>query len=213
MEKDKLHEALKILYSTYPNLHHYLHFRNPLELLVATILSAQVRDEMVNAATPALFKNYTTAQDYVNADSNELFGFVKNINLAGNKVKYIQEACRLIATRHDGEVPRTMAELVDLPGIGRKTANVILQNAFGIVEGVVVDTHVLRVSYRLGITTTNKNAKRAENDLMNVLPKCEWRTFPHLMKNHGRAVCKAPTPLCCSCVVKKLCIQQGVNFK
>lgn len=213
MEKHEEEETKKILstlHNLYPNLHHYLTFSTPLELLVATILSAQVRDEVVNATTPLLFKKYKNAQDYADADIAELAYTIRSITFGATKAKHIKEACQRIVEKHKGTIPHTMEELTSLPGIGRKSANVILQNAFGIVEGVVVDTHVLRVAYRLGFTSTEKNAEKSEKELMELLPKTEWKTFPWLMKSHGRAVCKAPVPSCSSCSIEKLCPKQGV---
>src|SRR3989344_9288723 len=136
---------LQLLHKEYPHLTHYLNFSNPLELLVATILSAQVRDEMVNKATIQLFARYKTAKYYAAADVHDIISIIKSITFANNKAKYIVEACKILVEKYHGEVPRTMSELTELPGIGRKTANAILQNAFGIVEGIVVDTHVLRM--------------------------------------------------------------------
>ncbi|MBI4153076.1 endonuclease III [Candidatus Woesearchaeota archaeon] len=205
--------VLSILHKTYPDLHHYLQFSNHLELLVATILSAQIRDSVVNAATPTLFKKYKTAKDYANAGINEIIGLLQGITYAGTKAKYIKETGKILHEKYNGHVPKTMEQLTELPGIGRKSANAILQNAFNIVEGIVVDTHVLRVSYRLGWTTTDKNAVKSEMELMQAIPKSEWKTLPWLMKNHGRAICKAPTPVCSKCVVNKFCPKQGVTKK
>lgn len=210
-DEKQVKQVLSILHTTYPNLHHYLTFSNPLELLVASILSAQVRDEVVNAATPALFKKYKTADAYAKADLKELTSMVKNITFANNKAKNIKAACAILAEKYHGKVPHTSEELIELPGIGRKTANAILQNAFGIVQGIVVDTHVLRVAYRLGWTDTDKNAEKSEQQLMAIIPKSEWKTFPWLMKAHGRAICKAPVPFCSTCPVNNLCPKQGVT--
>lgn len=203
--------VLTTLHKTYPHPHYYLNFSNSLELLVAALLSAQVRDEVVNAATPALFKKYRTAEQYAKADLHELTALIKTITFAGNKAKHIREACRILVQKHHGNVPRTMGELTELPGIGRKTANAILQNAFDLVEGIVVDTHVLRVAYRLGWTTTDKNAEKAEEQLLKIIPQSEWKQFPWLLKAHGRAICRAPIPGCRQCPVEKLCPKQGVG--
>ena len=207
-------QVLSMLHKTYPELHHYLNFSSHLELLVATILSAQIRDTVVNAVTPALFKKYKAAKDYANTDINDIIKLLPGITYPESKAKYIKETGKILHEKYNGKVPQTMDELTDLPGIGRKSANAILQNAFNIVEGIVVDTHVLRVCYRLGWTTTDKNAVKSERELMQALPKSEWKTLPWLMKNHGRAICKAPTPFCSTCVVNTLCPKQGVkNFK
>jgi endonuclease-3 len=205
--------TLSILHKTYTDLHHYLHFSNQLELVMATILSAQIRDTVVNAATPALFKKYKTAKDYANADINDITKIIQSITFAGTKAKYLKETGKILHEKYNGKVPKTMEELTELPGIGRKSANAILQNAFNIVEGIVVDTHVLRVCYRLGWTTTDTNAVKSERELMQTIPKSEWKTLPWLMKNHGRAICKAPTPFCSKCVINNLCPKQGVTKK
>lgn len=203
-------QVVKLLKKEYPHAKYYLNFSTPLELLVAAILSAQVRDEVVNAATPALFRKYKTAKDYAEADLEELIGHIKTITFAGNKARNIRAACKIIAERHKGRVPETIEELTALPGIGRKTANAILINAFGKVVGIPCDTHVIRLSYRLG-WTKNRNPGKIEKDLMNLLPKDEWKKIPYLLKDHGRAVCKAPLPACSKCVVSKLCPKQGVT--
>ncbi len=212
-EGENIKEVLKILHSKYPKLKYYLDYSTPLELLVAAILSAQVRDEAVNASTPALFKKYKTAEDYAKAEIDDLLEYIKNITFAGNKAKHIKEACKILAEKHKGKIPRTVEELTELPGIGKKTANVIMQNAYDIIEGIVVDTHVLRVSYRLGWTDTDKNAEKSEKQLMQILPKSEWKKLPWLLKAHGRAICKAPVPSCSQCPVNKFCPKQGVTKK
>ena len=211
MVEKQVNDVLKILHKTYPTLRHYLNFSNPLELFVATILSAQVRDEVVNATTDVLFKKYKTVAEYARTDLQELIDDIKKVSFPANKAKNIKEACKILAEKYQGKVPRTMEELTALSGIGRKSANAILQNAFGIVEGITVDTHVLRVSYRLGWTTTDKNAEKSEEQLMQVIPKAEWKMFPWLMKAHGRTICKAPVPECSKCPVNKLCPKQGVK--
>ena len=203
-------EALRTLHQAYPRLHHYLQFSTPLELLIATILSAQVRDDVVNATTTSLFKKYRTAEDYARAELQQLIKEIGAVSYPAAKAKHIREACQELARKHGGGVPRTMADLVALPGIGRKSANAILQNAFDVVEGIVVDTHVLRVAYRLGWTDTEKNAEKAEKQLMELLPRGEWKRFPWLMKAHGRAVCRAPVPRCSQCPVARGCPKRGV---
>src|SRR3989338_6529155 len=207
---EKHQQVIMLLKKEYPGSKYYLNFSNPLELLVAAILSAQVRDTVVNAATPTLFKTYKTANDYARTDADELLQYVKSVTFAGAKTKNIIAACKILAEKHGGKVPQTMEELIDLPGIGRKTANTILQNAFGIVEGVIVDTHVIRVSYRLG-WTKQTNPENIEKELMTLFPKTEWKKLPHLMKDHGRDICKAPVPICSKCAVNKLCPKQGVK--
>ncbi|MBS3138267.1 endonuclease III [Candidatus Woesearchaeota archaeon] len=201
--------VLQLLHKEHPHITHYLHFSNPLELMVATILSAQIRDDVVNAATTNLFAQYKTAKDYANAETNDIVPIIKNITYANTKAKHIVEACQILVKKHQGQVPKTMTELVELPGIGRKSANAILQNAFGIVEGIVVDTHVLRVCYRFGWTTSNTNAVKSERELMGIVPHNEWKNIPGLMKRHGRALC-TPVPKCKECFLNQLCPKKGV---
>ncbi len=208
-ERERAAEVLVRLKEAYPNARYYLNFRTPLELLVATILSAQARDERVNAVTETLFKKYKTAQDYANAPLEQLEEDIRQINFYRNKAKAIQGACKILVEQYDGQVPDAMEELVKLPGIGRKTANAILTNAFGKVEGVVVDTHVIRVSRRLGFTR-EKDPDKIERALMALLPKEEWKRVPWLMKEHGRAVCTPKNPKCGECVINELCPQVGV---
>ena len=188
-ENEKVKKVLRILNKTYPHLKHYLKFSNPLQLLVATILSAQVPDDRVNAVTSELFKKYKTAKDFANADQQALINAIKTISFAGNKGRNIKATCKVLVEKYKGQVPKTLDELTALPGIARKSANAILQNAFGIVEGVIVDTHCLRLSHRLGWTDLPKNAVKAERQLMKLLPKSAWKTFPWLMKEHGRHIC------------------------
>jgi endonuclease-3 len=210
MAEKRVVEIIKLLKKHYPNAKYYLNFSNPLELMVAAILSAQTRDEVVNSLTPKLFKKYKTAKDYANADLNELINDIKSVSFAGNKAKHIKEACKILVEKFNGEVPKTMEELTSLPGIGKKTANVILANAYNIVTGIVVDTHVIRVAYRLGLTK-QKNPEKIEEDLKKIVPKENWKEFQWLIKDHGRAVCKAPTPECSKCFLYNLCPKQGVT--
>jgi endonuclease-3 len=203
-------KTLQLLKKEYPNSKYYLNFSNPLELMVAAILSAQVRDTVVNAVTPRLFKKYKSAKDYAGAGLKDLENATKSIPFYKNKCKNIKESCKILAEKHGGHVPKTMEELTKLPGIGRKTANAILSNAYGIVNGIVVDTHVIRLSYRLG-WTKNKNPEKIEEDLMNIIPKKEWESTPHLLKDHGRAICKAPVPECSKCILNNICPKNGVT--
>ncbi len=209
---EKAVQVLKVLQKTYPGIKYYLNFKTPLDLLVAAILSAQVRDEVVNKATPALFAKYKKAEDYAKAAVPELLKYIKSITFAGNKAKNIIAACKLLVQKHGGKVPKTIEELTELPGIGRKTANAILQNAYGIVVGIPCDTHVLRVAYRLG-WTKNTNPDKVEQDLMKLLDKHWWDKIPKLLKAHGRAICQAPDPYCSKCPVNKLCPKAGVKKK
>ncbi len=202
-------KIISILKKEYPNTKYYLDFSNPLELLVAAILSAQCRDNVVNATTKNLFKEYKTAKDYANAPLNELENDIKSITFFKNKARNIKEACRVIDEKYKGNVPDTMENLTELHGIGRKTANAILINAFNRVEGIAVDTHVIRLAYRFG-WTKNKNPQKIEKDLMPIVPRKDWKIITHLMKDHGRAVCK-PVPECSKCPLEKLCPRQGVT--
>jgi endonuclease-3 len=209
---DKALDVLNILRKTYPGAKYYLNFKTPLDLLVAAILSAQVRDEVVNAATAELFKHYKKAEDYAKASVNDLLKHISKVSFAGAKAKNIIAACKILVQNHKGQVPNTVEELDALPGIGRKTAIVILTNAFDIVPGVVVDTHVLRVGYRLG-WTKQKNPDKVEEDLNRLIPEKHWKETQWLLKAHGRAICQAPTPYCSKCPVNKLCPKQGVTKK
>jgi endonuclease-3 len=192
------------LRQAYPDATCSLRFSNPLELLVATILSAQCTDERVNEVTARLFTTYRSAEDYANAPLEELEAAIKPTGFYRTKARYIQAACRIIAERHSGEVPRQMEPLIALPGVARKTANVVLGNAYGVVEGVVVDTHVGRVARRLGLTASD-DPLTVEADLMARLPRTRWLSFAHQMIAHGRALCKAQRPLCPACPLNDLC--------
>ncbi len=207
-----MNKALDKLKKNYPNPKHYLNFLNPLELLVATILSAQARDIIVNECTKELFKKYKTAKDYEQANQKELETIINPVTFYQNKAKNIKAACKILVEKYNGKVPNTMEDLIEFPGVGRKSANAILQNGFDIVKGVVVDTHVIRVSYRLGLTN-NTNPEKIEKDLMKLLPKSEWKTIPFYMKSHGRALCKAPVPSCSKCFLNNTCPKQGIIKK
>ncbi len=202
--KAPVEETIARLKSVYPEARTALDWSNPLELLVATILSAQTTDVRVNAVTPNLFAKYPTAADYAGADPTELEEDIRPTGFFRNKAKSLRGMARTLADDHAGEVPRTMHELVALPGVGRKTANVVLGNAFGIDEGVVVDTHVRRLSNRLGFTIQS-DPEKIERDLMQTVPKRERTVFSHLLILHGRSVCKARKPACVDCVVNDLC--------
>ena len=201
----RIGKILAALAQAYPDATCSLHYSNPLELLVATILSAQCTDVLVNKVTADLFKTYRTAQDYAKADLAQLEKDLSRVNFYRNKAKSIQQACRTIAEEFGGKVPNTMEELVQLQGVARKTANVVLGNAFGIQAGIVVDTHVMRLSQRLGLTKQTDRDK-IERDLMALVPKGAWTRFGHVMIRHGRAVCQAKAPRCAECPVgKTLC--------
>jgi endonuclease-3 len=194
---------------TYPDAHCELNYRNPLELLIATILSAQCNDKQVNIATEQLFKKYRATADYANADPAELEREIKRIGLYRNKAKNIQAACRKLVERHGGQVPGDMEALINLDGVGRKTANVVLGNAFNINCGVVVDTHVARLSARLGLTR-EKTPEKIERALMQLAPQPEWALFSHLLIWHGRRRCYARNPDCPNCEIKSLCPRIGL---
>jgi endonuclease-3 len=192
------------LSKAYPDAHCELDYTNPLELLVATILSAQSTDRQVNLVTPELFKKYKSAADYAAADLPDLQKAIQRLGFFRNKAKSIQSCSRDIRDKHKGEVPRTMEELTALAGVGRKTANVVLGNAFGINEGVVVDTHVMRLSQRLGLTAQNDPVK-IEHELVKLVPREQWTFFSHLLIWHGRRRCSARNPDCVNCEVLGLC--------
>ena len=202
--KTRVRQLVKYLKKEYPDARCSLDHSNALELLVATILSAQCTDERVNIVTSSLFRKYRTWEDYASAPASELEADIRPTGFFRNKAKSIQGACRLIGERHDGSVPRSMEELLELPGVARKTANVVLGNAYGIASGVVVDTHVSRLSARLGLSG-EKAPEKIERDLVGLLPESEWIDFSHLLIAHGRKVCKARTPLCGECVLAKRC--------
>jgi endonuclease-3 len=197
-------EVIRRLQEEYPTARIALKYSSPLELLVATILSAQCTDETVNKITPGLFVRYHTAEDYATADRERLEQEIKPAGFYHNKAGSIIGAARAIVADYSGSVPRTMAELVTLPGVGRKTANIVLYNAFGIIEGIAVDTHVRRVSGRLGLTR-NSDPEKIEKDLMKQVPKAKWGFFPYLLIEHGRAVCIARKPRCQVCLLNDIC--------
>lgn len=195
---------LASLRRTYPEAHCALTFSNPLELLVATILSAQCTDRRVNLVTAELFKRYRTAADYANAPLAELEECIKSAGFFRNKAKNIQACCRKLVERHGGQVPRTMAELTQLDGVGRKTANVVLGNAFGLTEGIVVDTHVARLAARLGLTRET-DPEKIERALLPLVPREDWTQFSHWLIWHGRRRCPARKPDCVACEIREHC--------
>ena len=206
----RLKKIIAALDQAYPGAHCELNHTDPLQLLVATILSAQCTDKRVNLVTAELFKKYRTAADYANAPRVELEQAIKTTGFFRNKAKNIQACCRKLVELYGGEVPRTMEELTQLDGVGRKTANVVLGNAFGINVGVVVDTHVARLSHRLGLTG-QKTPEKIERDLMSLVPQEQWTLFSHWLIWHGRRRCAARKPDCASCEILKLCPRMGVN--
>ena len=201
---EQVTEMLTRLHEEYPDSTISLRFSNRLELLIAVVLSAQCTDERVNSVTAELFEKYDDASDYANAEQDELAEDINSITYFNNKASYIRDACQTIVEEHDGEVPDTMSELTALPGVGRKTANVVLQPGHDVVEGIVVDTHVQRLTRRLGITEQTR-PDAIERDLMEVVPAGEWQQFTHLLISHGRAVCSARNPSCGECVLEDIC--------
>ena len=209
-ERRRAARVYRKLLATYPDAHCALDHRNPFELLVATILSAQCTDVRVNLVTPDLFKKYPTPEKMADAPPPDLERLVRTTGFYRNKAKNIRGAAHAIVNEHDGEVPRTMEELLTLPGVARKTANVVLGNAFDINIGVVVDTHVARLSKRLGFTT-HADPKKIERDLMALFPRKNWTMLAHLLIFHGRRVCQARRPQCATCPVLKDCPRIGVE--
>lgn len=199
----KIRAILKLLAAHYPEAKCTLGFANPLELLVATVLSAQCTDERVNLVTPEVFRKYRTAADYAGAPLSDLEEAFHSTGFFRQKAKSIQQLCQTLVDKFDGHIPPSLDELVKLPGIGRKTANVILGNAFGI-PGIVVDTHVGRVSQRLGLTT-NKDPVKIEFDLMALVPQAQWTHFSHQLISHGRQICTAKKPKCPDCFLLPRC--------
>jgi endonuclease-3 len=208
-EKKRTRQLIKLLRKEYPEARCSLEHTNALELLVATILSAQCTDERVNAVTADLFRKYRTWEDYASAPPDELERDIHSTGFFRNKAKSIRGACRLIGERHGGRVPDRMDELLGLPGVARKTANVVLGNAYHIASGIVVDTHVSRLSGRLGLSAETA-AEKIERDLTARVPESDWIDFSHLLIAHGRKVCKARNPLCGQCVLARLCPSAGL---
>lgn len=200
----RLQKIIAGLERAYPGAHCELDYRNPLELLIATILSAQCTDKQVNLVTPELFKRYPAAQAYAAADRAELEKAIGRLGFFRNKAKSIQTCCKALVEQHQGEVPKSMEELTQLAGVGRKTANVVLGNAFNINEGIVVDTHVARLSQRFGLTTSDDPVK-IEEALIKMVPRARWTDFSHLLIWHGRRRCYARNPDCENCEVLQLC--------
>jgi len=200
----QVEEVLDRLYDEYPDATISLNYSNRLELLVAVVLSAQCTDERVNEVTADLFETYTSADDYAAADEEELADDIYGITFHNNKAGYLKSIGETLVEGHDGEVPDTMSALTDLRGVGRKTANVVLQHGHDVVEGIVVDTHVQRLSRRLGLTT-EETPEKIEDDLMDVVPEADWQQLTHLLISHGRAVCDARNPDCTDCVLEDVC--------
>jgi len=203
-EKAHASEVIQLLEHHYPQKPLMLQARSPLQYLIATILSAQSTDVQVNNVTSKLFQKYRTPQDFVSADPEQLQQDIFQVGYYRQKTKHLQGACRLILEEFNGKVPRTMEELIQLPGVGRKTANIILHRAFGIVEGIAVDTHVFRIARRLGLSE-GKNPNQVELDLMEILPRNQWGRVNQLFIAHGRTRCTARNPKCNTCPLNVLC--------
>jgi endonuclease III len=208
--KGRAVEVARRLRAAYPHAKCSLNFRSPLQLLVATILSAQCTDERVNLVTRELFKKYPGAADFARARLPELERDIQSTGFFRNKAKNIQAACRAIVQQHQGHVPQELDQLVALPGVGRKTANVVLGTAFGIASGVVVDTHMLRVARRLGLTK-HESPEKVEQDLNGKLPPQEWVAFSHRIIQHGRKICTARRAFCEQCTLADICPKIGVK--
>jgi endonuclease-3 len=202
--KQRTQKIIELLEEQYPKAKTALNYTNPLEILVATMLSAQTTDVQVNNVTKKLFIKYRTPQDYANANIKELEQDIHSTGFYHNKAKNLQNCCRLLVEKFHSQVPETMDELLELPGVARKTANIVLYNAFGTIAGIAVDTHVRRLSERLGLTVL-KDQDKIEQDLMQLTPKPKWMELTDLLIFHGRQVCKAKKPTCEICVLNKIC--------
>ena len=209
-KKKHADQIIKRLKKEYPDAHCALVHTNAFELLIATILSAQCTDVRVNIVTANLFRKYRQPQDYLKVSQEELEQDIRSTGFFRNKAKNIQAACKKIIENFGGAIPNTMEELLTLNGVARKTANVVLGNAFGIASGVVVDTHVSRLSNRLGLTEET-TPEKIEKDLSELVPKKDWIMFPHWLISHGRAICQARKPKCAECVLENLCPKLGVS--
>lgn len=205
---EKIKEIMKTLEKLYPEAKTALRFENPFQLLISTILSAQTTDERVNKVTLTLFKKFKTPIDFASVDINEIEKEIKSVNFYKNKAKSIKKLSEIIVKKFDGKVPDKMEELIKLPGVARKTANVVLSQAFSKAEGIVVDTHVRRVSQRLGLTK-NIVPEKIEKDLMEIIPKENWIDFPFRLILFGRNICKAKNPNCKDCPLYELCPTKG----
>ena len=210
LDKKNAINAFEILKDKYPNAKYYLNFKTPIQLLVAAILSAQTKDEVVNALTPELYKRFQTTKDFANATVDELNKYINHVTFFGNKSKNIILTCKILIEKYNGEVPNTMDELIALPGVGRKTANTILINAYAIVEGIPVDTWVMKLSQRIGISES-KDPDKIEEDLMGIIKKEDWKKAAYIFKSHGKEICQSTTPICSKCPINKLCKKNGVS--
>jgi endonuclease-3 len=202
--KAGVRKIIELLEKEHPDAKIALNYTNPLELLIATILSAQCTDERVNIVTKTLFKKYRTPQDYANADLKELEQDIKSTGFYHNKAKNIKGCCQMLVEKFNSQIPRTMEEILELPGVARKTANIVLSNVYGVVEGIAVDTHVRRLACRLGLTE-NEDPNKIEQTLMRIVPKDKWMRITDLLIFHGRRICMAKKPKCEACVLNGIC--------
>ena len=206
-ESQRIKRVLETLETAYPDAATELVHQNPFQLLIATMLSAQTTDRQVNKVTPGLFKKFPDARAMAAADISEIEDMIKTCGFYKTKAKNIKEACRIITAKHNGKVPDNLKELISLPGVGRKTANVVLSNAFG-ADAIAVDTHVFRVSNRLGLAEA-KDVRGTEEQLMENIPKEKWSRAHHWLIHHGRRICKARKPMCSECPLSELCMYSG----
>lgn len=202
--KERAAKVIELLEKEHADAKIALNHSNPLELLIATILSAQATDQQINIVTKALFKKYKKAEDYANADLAELEQDIKSSGFYRNKARNIKKCCQMLVEKYNSQVPKTMEELLELPGVARKTANIVLYGGYGITAGIAVDTHVRRLSQRLGLTE-NEDQDKIERDLMAIVPKDKWMRLTDLLIFHGRRVCTAKKPNCAGCVLNKIC--------
>jgi endonuclease-3 len=209
--KQRVNQIIRLLEKEFPKAKIALRYTDPLQLLVATILSAQTTDETVNRVTRTLFKKYKNAEDYANADLSQLEQDVRSTGFYHNKAKNIKKTGEMLVQKFNSRVPKTMTEMIELPGVARKTANIVLQNAYGVVDGIAVDTHVRRVSARLGLTV-KEDPNKIEQDLMRIVPKEKWMRITDLLISLGREVCTSQRPKCEICVLNEIC-PSAFSFK
>ena len=210
MNKEKVVTITEKLIKAYPEAKPSLNFRNPYEMMVAVCLSAQCTDDRVNKVTPALFKRFPSVSSMAKAKITDIEKYISSVSFYHNKAKHLKEACIKIEKDFDGEVPNNMEDLILLPGVGRKSANVIMLDAFGVAEGIAVDTHVGRISRRIGFSK-NQDPDKVEKDLLKVIPKKYWKDVNHVFIYHGRKTCKAINPNCEECPINDICMKKGVK--
>ena len=203
-DKTRVLKIIELLEKEHPDAKIALNYTSPLELLVATILSAQCTDKRVNIVTKTLFKKYRKAEDYANANLEELEEEIRSTGFYRNKARNIKKSCQILVEKFNSKIPKTIKDMLELPGVARKTANIVLSNVYGVIEGIAVDTHVRRLSQRLGLSE-QKDPNKIERDLMKIVPKTEWMRITDLLIFHGRRICVARKPKCGICVLNKLC--------